>query len=246
SSVLPRVELDLSNVHFASRYLMQEALAANRQVSSAEVIHWGIDVNRFRYRERPVKAGRLLYVGQLTQLKGVHTAVEALKLLVEQPAHGSTMLTIVGGPDYDDRIHRLVSSRGLENNVRFTGLIPRDQLPSIYREHDVLLFPAIWEEPFSITLLEAMSSSLAVVGTSTGGSSEILIDGVNALIFPREDPVACARQVVRLFENPELLERLRGRARQTIEENFRFDHMVDRIELALKRAGGGRQLAAIV
>ena len=142
----------------------------------------------------------------------------------------------MGGPDYDNGIHRLVGSLGLENNVRFTGLVPRDQLPSIYREHDILLFPSIWEEPFSLTLLEAMSSGLAVVGTNTGGSSEILRNEENALIFQTEDAEACAKQVIRLLQSAKLLEKLRCNGRSTVEEDFRLDDMVDRIDLALKKA----------
>jgi glycosyltransferase involved in cell wall biosynthesis len=178
-----------------------------------------------------------LYVGQVTSLKGVHTAVEALKVIVKQPGHRSTTLTIVGGPDYGNRIHRLVWSLGLENNVRFTGLVPREQLPSIYREHDILLFPSIWEEPFSLTLLEAMSSGLAVVSTNTGGSSEILRSEENALIFRKEDADTCAMQVIRLLEAPRLFDNLRRNARSTVERDFRLDDMVNKIDLELKKAG---------
>ena len=147
------------------------------------------------------------------------------------------MLTIVGGPDYGDRVHRLVSSLGLEDNVRFTGLVPRDQLPSIYQEHDILLFPSIWEEPFSLTLLEALSSGLAVVGTNTGGSSEILKDEENALTFPKEDVDACTAQIMRLFRCPELMKNLQQNGRRTVEEKFRLDQMVDKIDLALRKTG---------
>jgi glycosyltransferase involved in cell wall biosynthesis len=233
--VLPGASLNLANVQFASGYLKQEALAAKRPVSNAEVIHWGVDVDQFKFKEGAGNPKRLLFVGQLTPLKGVETAVQALKLIVDRPGYRSTSLTIVGGPDYGNRVQRLVSSLGLEDSVRFTGLLPRDQLPSVYQEHDILLFPSIWEEPFSLTLLEAMSSSLAIVGTTTGGSAEILRDEVNALTFPKEDVQACAEQVLRLLNNPELLERLRRHGRRTVEENFRLDQMVDKIEFTLKK-----------
>jgi glycogen synthase len=238
SGLLPRAGLDLSRVQFASRFLKQAALEAGRPVAEAEVIHWGIDLSRFPFNETSNQPRRLLYVGQVTLLKGVHTAVEALKRVVEQPGHGATRLTIVGGPDYDDHMHRLVSALGLDDHVRFTGLIPREQLPAIYREHDVLLFPSVWDEPFSITLLEAMSCGLAVVATNTGGSPEILKEEVNALIFPKEDAAACARQIARLLDDAELFERIRHEARRTIEERFRLEDMVDKIDLALKQHAG--------
>jgi glycogen(starch) synthase len=234
SGILPRAGLDLSRVQFASRYLKQAALKADKPVASAEVIHWGVDVNRFAFNEAAHSPRRLLYVGQLTSLKGVGTAVEALKLVVGQPCHSSTTLTVVGGPDYDNRVRGQVAALGLESNVRFTGLIPRDRLPAIYREHDILLFPSVWDEPFSITLLEAMSSGLAVVSTSTGGSPEILKDEVNALIFPKEDAEACARQTARLITDAGLFERVRREGRRTVEGGFRLEDMVDKIDLALR------------
>jgi glycogen synthase len=235
TGLLPRAAPDLTRVQFASRFLKQSALQAGRPVSDAEVIPWGIDGKRFPFNEASHSPRRLLYVGQVTRLKGVHTAVEALKLLVEQSSHRSTVLTIVGGPDYDDRIRRLVSSFGLESNVVFKGQVAPDQLPRIYSEHDVLLFPSVWDEPFSITLLEAMSSGLAVVATNTGGSAEILEDEVNALVFPKEDSQACAALIGRLFNAPQLFEKIRRNGRRTVEERFRLDRMVDRIDLALKQ-----------
>ena len=236
SGMLSRDDLDLSGVQFASHFLKQAALEAGRPVADAEVIHWGIDLERFPFNEAVNTARRLLYVGQLTSHKGIHTAIAALKKIVERPSHNSTMLTVVGGPDYDNRFHRLVTSLGIEGHVRFTGLIPREQLPAIYREHEVLLFPSVWDEPFSITLLEAMSCGLAVIGTSTGGSPEILEDGRNALIFPKEDPGACAEQITRLIESPELFERIRRDGRRTVEEGYTLKRMVDRIDHALQHA----------
>lgn len=236
SGMLPRDALDLSRVQFASHFLKQAALEAGRPVADAEVVHWGIELERFPFNETVNNSRRLLYVGQITSHKGIHTAIEALKKVVERSSHRSTTLTVVGGPDYDNRIHRLVASLGLEDHVRFTGLIPRERLPAIYREHEVLLFPSVWDEPFSITLLEAMSCGLAVIGTNTGGSPEILEDERNALIFPKEDAEACAAQITRMVEDPELFERIRRAARRTVEEGFRLERMVDRIALAFKHA----------
>lgn len=235
SRVLPAERLDFANVQFASSFLKREAMKANKDVSKADVIHWGVDVGLFHRRRRSGKGCRLLYVGQLAQHKGVHTAVQALKMIVTDPTHRSTTLTIIGGPDYENRLHRLVESLGLEHRVRFTGLVPRDQLPGIYQDHDILLFPSIWEEPFSLTLLEAMASGLAVVGTCTGGTSEILKHEVNALIFPKEDASECARQVTRLLDNDRLLDALGQHGRQTVEDWFRIDQMVDRIDAGLRK-----------
>jgi glycogen synthase len=231
---LPGPVLDLRHVQFASRYLKQAAIEADKPVSAAEVIHWGIDTGKFSYGEPSRNPSRLLYVGQITSHKGVHTAVQALRIIIDQPCHKSTTLTIVGGPDYDSRIRGLVSSLGLEDNVSFTGLIAREELPGVYQRHDLFVFPSVWEEPFSIALLEALASGLAVVATQTGGSPEILESEVNALTFTKEDARGCASQILRFLNDPELFERVRQNGRRTVEGRFKFNSMVDEIEHSLK------------
>jgi glycosyltransferase involved in cell wall biosynthesis len=241
---LPSGLLDLARVQFASRFLKLAALEFDPSLVSAEVIHWGIDTKRFTFNEEQRSPERLLYVGQLTALKGVSTAVQALRVIVDSKKHNSATLTIVGGPDYGDRIHQLVSDFGLENRVRFTGLLQRALLPQIYREHDILLFPSVWDEPFSIVLLEAMSSGLAVVGTNSGGSAEILEDGVNALVFSKSDPESCASQVLRLVQNPDYFQAIRRNGRRTIEGCFELEKMVDKIEASLKKQIGAAEIAS--
>jgi glycosyltransferase involved in cell wall biosynthesis len=231
--LLPQKSLNLNRVQFASHYLKRTAEESGKQAANGIVIHWGTDVERFPFNDSPPGAMRLLYVGQVTSHKGVHTAVEALKLICEQPKFKQATLTIVGGPDYEGRIARLVSSLGLSGSVSFTGMVPRERLPEIYRGHDILVFPSVWDEPFSITLLEAMSSGLAVVSTNTGGTPEILIDEMNALIFPKGDARGCASQVLRLLTDGRLFESIRREGRRTVEENFRLKSMIDKIEASL-------------
>src|SRR5262249_59237307 len=190
--------LDLRAVQFTSEHLKQAALRAGKPVHEAEVIHWGVEISRFPYRQSQRAASRLLFVGQVIPNKGAHVAVEAVKLLYQHYGLHDVTLTIVGGtsiPMYVDQLKATIAAAGLEARIQLRGPIPRDQLPRIYQEHDLLIFPSIWDEPFSITLLEAMSSGLAIVGTDTGGSAEILRDGENALIFPKGDAQACARQI---------------------------------------------------
>lgn len=235
--VLHRPEgLNFHHTQFASQNLKQQAIDEGQPVSEAKVIHWGIDVVKFRYAEKPNGSKRLLYVGQLLPHKGVHTAIEALKVLVSS-GHTSASLTIAGGsvmPAYEAEIRQMVSSLQLEEHVRFTGHISRELVASLYQEHDILVFPSIWDEPFSITVLEAMASGLAVVGTATGGSSEILRNGVNSLVFQKEDAQQCAACLATLFGDQQFFNEIRHNGRRTVERNHRIEQMVETIECSLK------------
>lgn len=229
--------LDLHTVQFTSQHLKQAALQVGKPVQSAEVIHWGVDINRFPNGARAQRSvWRLLYVGQVLPLKGVHTAVEACRLLYQRDGMRNFELTIVGGtsvPAYAAQLTAAIAEAGMEAIIRMTGPLSREQLPNIYQAHDLLIFPSIWDEPFSITLLEAMSSGLAIVGTNTGGSAEILRDGENALIFPKGDAPACAHRIRELLNDRELFERIRAQGRATIVQHFQIAQTIGQIERSL-------------
>jgi glycogen synthase len=237
---IPARPLDLAHVQFASSFLKRSATAAGKSVVDAEVIHWGIRLDDFPFREVRRPPNRLLFVGQVSPEKGVCTAIQAVKLLVHEHRRSSVRLTVVGGnevhADYIDEMKKLVGSLALSEHVQFAGLLPRKELSAFYRDHDILIFPSVWEEPFSIAVLEAMASGLALVGTHTGGSPEIMNDEVNSLIFSKGDAKSCATQVLRLLDDVNLCEGLRMAGRRTVEEDFRLGRTIDRIERSLLAA----------
>lgn len=168
---------------------------------------------------------RLLYAGQIRADKGLHTAIEAL-------GQHPYSLTIVGGgsPGYiqqlQDRVHQL----GLEEVVTFRGQVSREEMPAIFAAHNVLLFPSIWPEPLARVVQEAMACGLVVIGTTTGGTPEILQDGHNGLTFAAENSAELAAKIGHLAANPSLAQTLATNARQTIETRFTFSRMVDQLE----------------
>jgi glycogen(starch) synthase len=233
-----QASLNLKYAMFASKYLKDFAVKAGKPVNEAPVIPWGIEINRFPYRERPnSNTKRLLYVGQILPHKGVHTVIEAFSLLVREYDYDSISFTIVGNYNYSQSytsyLKDLANTGAIEGKLNFVNIIPREKLLRFYHDHDILVFPSVWDEPFGIVLLEAMSCGLAVVGTGTGGSSEILEGEVNAMVFPKEDAEACAKQIKRLLDNPNIFEQIRQNGRRTVEEKYQIEPMIDLIEEVL-------------
>src|SRR3990170_2613371 len=85
--------LCLRHAQFASNYLKGEALEAGRCLADASVIHWGVDLSRFPFAPvQPHEIRKLLFVGQVAPHKGVHTAIEAVKVLIERYNHANVEL----------------------------------------------------------------------------------------------------------------------------------------------------------
>jgi glycosyltransferase involved in cell wall biosynthesis len=118
--------------------------------------------------------------------------------------------------------------------VLFLGWVPPAEIPELLRKFDVLVLPSIWPEPFSRAVLEGMISGLVVVAARTGGTPEILVDGVNGLLFMPNDPEDVAKKIAHLVDDPESRNQMGQAGRQTILERFTMTKMMDEIESYLQ------------
>ncbi|MDD2890889.1 MAG: glycosyltransferase family 4 protein, partial [bacterium] len=140
-------------------------------------------------------------------------------------------LSIAGGvrdKEYVDSLYKTVEQQKLP--VKFLGLVPCEEMPKVYENHKVLLFTTIKDEPFSLTIMEAMSCGLAVVSTPTGGSAEILNDKENSLVFKPDDAEDLAGKIELLINNPKLIEKLGKNGAECVRGSFGFDKMMGEIE----------------
>jgi glycogen synthase len=222
-----------------SQILKRNLLAKGLPIARSQVIYQGIPIERFPLRpEAGVRHApvRILYAGQLHAYKGVHTLIAALTGLHLQTGVPPFTLTVVGkGPeDYTATLEAAALKGGFP--VDFRGLVPHADMPSVYQDHDLFVFPSIWEEPFGLTHLEAMASGLPVVSTANGGQGEFLIDGGNSLVFPPEDVTALARQLTRLMVEDPLYGQLAREGRATAVKGFSFSRYVDELEALLRKA----------
>lgn len=236
----PRAGLRLVHVGVVSRYWRDRLVREGFVEESAEIIHNGVELELFAPLDRPKPARaplRLLQAGRLDPGKGAHTALEALAVLVNESRLDVRLTLAGGGPsDYRRYLHRLVEHHELENHVRFTGWLPREQMPALLAEHDSLLLPTITPEPLARVALEGMAAGLVVVGTITGGMGELLEEGVTGLTFAPQDAAGLARAVARLAADPALRRRLAAAALAHVRTEYGLDRMVERCEHLLARA----------
>lgn len=219
---------------FVQAYAVREAGVPREHT---RVVHNGIELEWFSVDRLAADVDdqrdlRLLYAGRLSPDKGVHTILEALEWLHKRREDLQIHLSIFGrgAPEYEAHLRQQAQDGSIEKWVSFQGLVRREQMPSVFAAHDVLIFPSVWPEPLARILQEAMACQLVVIGTATGGTEEILQDGVNGLTFEAGNAAMLAERILSVAEDPELRHRLAARARQTVEERFSLDRMVDEIE----------------
>ena len=230
--------LRLEQVICVSARVRDLLVEAGLPIQHARIIHGGTDVGRFLdVHQRDYQFGRLrlLYAGQLVHHKGVHTAIESMTKLVNQQRIHNVTLTLVGSghPGYEAFLRDQVKREQLHDFVIFHKPVSKDEMPAILQQFDVLIFPSIYEEPLARVTQEAMAAGLVVVGTTTGGTGEILRNEETGLTFAPEDADGLAEQVTRLLADLDLRCRLAEAGRQTVLESFTLDKMVNEIEAFL-------------
>ncbi len=241
-------ELTFPHAYCVSDATRRKLLAAGVPIRHAGVIHTGIPVEPF-FKDRkfgnlsngegPLK---LIFAGRLSPDKGVHTAVQALSRLLQDMPGLNIELTLAGGGSgtYVDRLRVMVREAKLQDRVTFKGKVPAEQMPALFGEHDILLVPSIWDEPFARVVLEGMLSGLAVIAAESGGTPEILKSGRNGLLCKPDDPAALAGCLQQLASDPHKRIALARAGQNTILDHYTLDAMLDRIEALLAEVAVGK------
>jgi glycosyltransferase involved in cell wall biosynthesis len=103
-------------------------------------------------------------------------------------------------------------------------------MPAVYRAHDALLFTSEWEEPFALTPLEAMSSGLPVIGTTTGGSQELFRHGENALTYQAGNASELAQRILELDADPNARGRIAATGHAEVRARYAESILMDQME----------------
>ena len=198
--------LDFDFIHYPTQYLKSLLEKFGIRARKWNHVPWGVDTEMFHPAE-VLPQRKLLYVGQVSPHKGVHLAIEAVGLLKKRNPELPVSLSIAGRCAtgiYEQELLDLVAKYQLEDSVNFMGFMDRKDLPELYRQHSILFFPSVWDEPMGISILEAMASGLVVISSGTGGSAELFVDEESGLRFKSEDPQDLSGKLEVILRNSEL------------------------------------------
>jgi glycosyltransferase involved in cell wall biosynthesis len=126
-------------------------------------------------------------------------------------------------------IEQRIEELGVRDHVGLYGV--SNDLPPLYRELDAFVLSSV-AEGTSMSILEAMSSGVAVVATRVGGNADVLAD--TGVLVPTEDPAALAGALERLVASQQERDALGRAARLRVQTHYDEEIVTDRY-LALYR-----------
>ncbi|MEO6221209.1 MAG: glycosyltransferase family 4 protein [Ginsengibacter sp.] len=195
-------------IFVASRFTASTLLDFPGTLPPIEIIPYGFpmggaekDYNVSR-KKLPVK---LLFVGSLSQQKGIANLFNAVNALGE-----SVSLTLVGSkPGLDCSVLNSELARH-----RWIPSMPHHKILQIMREHDVLVFPTLFDG-FGLVISEAMSQGTPVIATYNSAGPDLIEHGRNGWLVKAGSTPALQTTIEQLVSNPLLIAKAGKEAMET-------------------------------
>jgi glycosyltransferase involved in cell wall biosynthesis len=195
----------------ASSFTKQTLSECPHVVAPVSVIPYGADDSWSQAAPRTGGGAaqhlRILFVGGLSQRKGIADLFDAVSLL-----KAGAELTIIGRK-VGGSCSALDAALG---NHRWIESLPREQILAEMRQHDVLVFPSLFEG-FGLVVTEALSQGVPVITTPHTCGPDVLTDGEDGFIVPIRDPQAISEKLELLHRDRDLLAAMSEAARRKAE-----------------------------
>ena len=190
-------------------------------VEKIQTVHNGINLELFSSNKKTTVCRNsigiadndfvLVYSGRINNEKGISELIDAMHLLKN---YANIKLMIIGGTFFgntkgEDSFLLSLKEKAMKINNKciFTGFIPYNQIPIYLRLADIAVLPSMWEEPFGLTIVEALASGLPLITTRTGGIPEIC-EGVSILLDKNGIVNNLVSSILYLYNHPEKRKRM--------------------------------------
>lgn len=184
---------------------------AASDLSYVGTVHNGIDPSLFAYSD--TADDYLLFSGRIVPEKGVREAIQ----IAQETDH---RLLIIGPVfrEQEDYFNNHVMPH-LNEKILYLGRLDREKIVTYYQKAKALLFPIQWEEPFGLTMIEAMSCGTPVIAFRRGSVPEIVADGKTGFVA---NSLAEMKDAVKKVDTIK-----RADCRRHVEQHFSTARMVE-------------------
>jgi glycosyltransferase involved in cell wall biosynthesis len=143
------------------------------------------------------------------------------------PARPDALLVLLGGGEQAAQLKSLIARRGLDRSVHVEPPGDPAKVRAFLGGADIFVLPSL-AEGMSNSLLEAMSTGLAVLASAIPGNSDLVDDGVDGKLFSVDSAAEAVGAFGDLLDNPDLRSRLGGAARKKMLQEYRIADVGDR------------------
>ncbi len=206
----------------ASAELRDMLLELGVPAARLRVFPLGVDLERFKGTGHGRDGRRVIMIGRFVEKKGFEYGLRAFS----EAAKGSGMeLRVIGGGEREGRLRQLAQDLGIQDQVKFMGVLPYERVVAELSESDVLLAPSVVAQDGDrdsglMVVKEACAAGVVSIGTLHGGIPEIIEDGRTGFLVPERDVGAIADRLRRLAGDHGLRRTMAQAARESVAARF--------------------------
>jgi glycosyltransferase involved in cell wall biosynthesis len=184
------------------------------------VLHHNLDDDGVE-RTVPPPQGDVLFIGRLTEEKGLRLLVKAWSKVKAE----GRKLRIVGKGPMKDELEALVASKQIRDVV-FEGFVPKEKHAQLWEQASFFIAPSVWDEPFGMVILEAWRQSRPILATNLGSFPELVSNQVNGWLA-EADVEAFAETLQCALNSAEDYDRMGQNGRKTLWQEFNSERWLD-------------------
>ncbi len=180
-----------------------------------------IDINSFKGNKSNDNLN-VVFIGRLEPWKGVHTFIEAARMLLK--VRDDVTFTLVGDGSLRNYVENISNDR-----IKVLGQVPYNQIPNILSNASVLVLPS-YMEGLPTVILEALASEVPVVASNIGGIPEIVIDNETGFLFPTGNTKIFANRIMNLLDDENARNKMGRNGLDLVKKFYTWDKVVTRTE----------------
>ena len=192
-----------------------------------QTLYLGLNLDIFSPKADARKQWDIAFLGRLEPMKSVDLLPEMLSILA--PEFPDLKLLITGDGSLREQVMNEFHTRGLSDMIEYKGVVPAERVIDLIRSSRTILYPSR-EEPFGLSIIEAMACGVPVISTNVFGPREIITHLEDGYLISSIDAYHLAEAVHDLLKDRALQARISVSARDTVEKRFNLTNHVDRLE----------------
>jgi len=205
---------------------LRKVLSKQDKEVKISTIYLGVNLSVFYPMPDTIKTWDIAFMGRFERMKGVDLFPEMLVRLKQQFPDLKFLMT--GEGSLKESVLFECDRRGVADLVDYRGVVNVERVPELINQSSVFIYPSR-EEPFGLSILEAMACGVPVVTTSVYGPKEILTQNIDGLMIPPDDIDALVDGITFLLRDEELRLLMGHNARKTIEARFDIERHCDEL-----------------
>jgi len=179
-----------------------------------------------------------LVLGRICNVKGQDIALRAFNQVCKEVPKAK--LVFVGRFDYEpefyDEMQKYIRKNDLTDKVIFTGMIEREEVLGWLKYADIHVIPVRFMNSGAV-VVESWISETPVIQSDVVDPN-LVVDGVNGYLFPREDSKTCAVKMIKAYNERTLLGKLAQEGKKLVEKKYTYQYLTNlylRVYDSLKR-----------